>query len=152
MKLGGLRDKCAEHTDCRGMLPQKGVKIYVLSGFTSIWWLFEVNEPLAFQLESTCHLLTSCSTYLASSMECACSGNSSSESQDQMIQQLQPQPVSTTEGVKNRPNLPFCTFLLTWPNMKLYYVNQICRGLLQFVTVPQLQLSFQLLQISIYSV
>ena len=23
MKLGGLRDKCAEHTDCRGMLHQK---------------------------------------------------------------------------------------------------------------------------------
>ena len=47
MKLGGLRDKCAEHTDYRGMLSQKTFKIYVLSGVTSIWWLFEVNEPLA---------------------------------------------------------------------------------------------------------
>jgi len=37
MRLGGLRDKCAEHTDCRGMLPQKSFKIYVLSGGTSIW-------------------------------------------------------------------------------------------------------------------
>ena len=44
MRLGGLRDKCAEHTDCRGMLPKKSCKIYVLSGVTSIWWLFEVNE------------------------------------------------------------------------------------------------------------
>jgi len=36
MKLGGLRDKCAEHTDCRGMLPQKIFKNYVLSGGTIV--------------------------------------------------------------------------------------------------------------------